>query len=139
MPYETPETLRLMLAIGRDIARWRSDVFILGQTSIDDKLIAKGLFVTGAIPANEIGRVAKQYRIGRYFLPYRLSAHWALENYRDLHPAPAAYFNWAPASFPCESQDLSLNPGFCDKKVASFTMQLDLAKRHEFMAAETWR
>ena len=119
MPYETPETLRLMLAMSEGVARWRNHVFILGQTSIDDRLIAKGLFVTGAIHANEIGKVARQYRIGRYFLPYRLSGHWALENYRELHPAPAAYFNWAPASFACDTNDLALNPSFCDRKVAS--------------------
>jgi GT2 family glycosyltransferase len=111
LPEETAETLFFLLELARTRAGGRA--IILGQTSIDARLMGRGLFVTGPIGEDEQDRVVRQYGVARYLLPYRGSHYWALESWRRERPLPAAYFNWSGADFRECPEDLSL-PRSCD-------------------------
>ncbi len=109
LPMETPQTLGFLLGLetlARDLGR---DFIVLGETSIDHRLMGRGLFVTGPVGDRDKARVVDQYRIGRYLLPYRVSHYWALESYRRQRLLPAAYFNWSGADFHEYCEDLSLD------------------------------
>lgn len=108
LPEENPKTLSFLL----DLAATRAggDAVVLGGTSIDARLMGRGLFVTGPIGDDERDRVVRQYGLGRYLLPYRSSHYWALESWRRERPLPAAYFDWSGAHFRECAEDLSLPP-----------------------------
>ena len=95
LPIETPATLRLLLALADGVSRVACDVFVFGRTSLDDRLIARGLFVVGPVASVETARVAAQYRISRYLLPYRLENYSGARKLSATAPAPAAYFDWS--------------------------------------------
>jgi hypothetical protein len=118
LPIETPATLRLLLALADGVAGAPCDVFVFGRTSLDDRLIARGLFVVGPVASVETARVAAQYRISRYLLPYRLENYWVLESFRATAPAPAAYFDWSFGAGRVIPPDLGLDPRICDDRAA---------------------
>ncbi|MCW2283512.1 GT2 family glycosyltransferase [Rhodoblastus acidophilus] len=107
LPEETSQTLSFLLDLANTPAAGRA--IVLGGTSIDARLMGRGLFVTGPI-GDEQERVARQYGVGRYLLPYRSSHYWALESWRRVRALPAAYFDWSGANFRECAEDLSLHP-----------------------------
>ena len=114
LPFETPEVLRLLMKLGESLENDDREIFVFGRTSMDDALIARGLFVTGAIAFDETPRIVNQYGLSRLLLPYRDGAFWALEAYRNFSAAPAAYFDWSLTAFQQASCDLSLEPSLSD-------------------------
>jgi GT2 family glycosyltransferase len=118
LPVDTPATLGLLLALADRFDGDPYDIFVFGKTSLDARLIARGVFVVGYVASVEIARVAAQYRIGRYLLPYRLENYWVLESYRRAAHAPAAFFDWSFGEFHAAPRDLALDPSVCDEKAA---------------------
>jgi GT2 family glycosyltransferase len=118
LPVDTPATLGLLMALADRLGGDSCDIFVFGKTSLDARLIARGVFVVGYVAPVEIARVAAQYRIGRYLLPYRLENYWVLESFRRAAPAPAAFFDWSFGEFRAAARDLVLDPSVCDEKAA---------------------
>jgi GT2 family glycosyltransferase len=114
LPFETPEVLRFLMKLGESLEDDDREVFVFGGASMDDALIARGLFVTGGIAFDETSRIVAQYGVSRLLLPYRDGAFWALESYRIFSAAPAAYFDWSLTAFQQASCDLSLEPSLGD-------------------------
>ena len=110
LPEETSATLAFLLQLAPLAASIGRQFIVLGETTIDRRLMGRGLFVTGQIESDEIGRVVDQYGLGAYLLPYRSSHYWALASWRAERPLPAIYFNWSGVDFREFPDDLSLHP-----------------------------
>ena len=110
LPFETAETLALLMDLARRLRDEGRTAVLFGSTRIDERLIANGLFATGPIAAPEIARVLDVYRIGRYFLPLRDGGFWAVEMFARVGPAPIAFFDWSGTGFRLHAQDLPLDP-----------------------------
>lgn len=119
LPIETTQVLRFLIHLGERSNDIGSDLFVFGKTSIDQRLIARGLYVSGQIAPVETARIAAQYKIGRWLLPYRFENYWALQIFKNVAPVPAAFFDWSFGSFQGAPDDLSLDPRICDRKAVS--------------------
>ena len=123
LPEETPEALAFLLQLAPLVGSIGCELIVLGETSMDRRLMGRGLFVTGRIESDEIGRVVDQYGLGAYLLPYRASHYWALAAWRAERPFPAIYFDWSGADFQEFAEDLSLHSSLTNARVLSFMEQ----------------
>lgn len=117
-PQETPSALRLVFILAELLSFRKANTFLFGATSVDERLIGRGVFVSGTIALSERETDLRQYPIARWVLPYRNGFLWRLEAFRASQTIPAAYFNPLPRLKPLSKFDLVIDPAVCDRKAA---------------------
>jgi hypothetical protein len=121
-PYETPESLRFLLALAPALRARGGAALVLGATSGDERLSSDRVFATGPVEREEVSRLLDVYRAPRFASPYRGEGFWALESVRVASPAPIAYFDWTRSEFRLRLGDLALDPDLADSVAAELLL-----------------
>lgn len=116
-----PAEYHLMKAVVLVHSRKRPEqsCVVIGET-LDDLGLMKldNVFVTGAVAADELERVLRQYGVGAVFFPSRrpLFGHPRIAAVADL--APTAAFDWSFGTVAPAQGDLALSPHLSDDEVS---------------------
>ncbi len=119
LPYETTSALRLVFVLADALRLLNANIFLFGATSLDERLIGRGVFVCGKFALSERGAVLRQYQLDRLVSPYRSGFLWHLDAFRASTRIPAAYFGAPPASKLLGQTDLAIDPRVCDRRAAA--------------------
>jgi GT2 family glycosyltransferase len=121
-PYQTADSLRLLLKLSAKARRSGLPMILLGSTPCDEKLRAEGIFVTGPAQPEERLRLIEIYGADRLLLPYRREAFWALAPLLEERHRAAAYFDWSETGFRLRDVDLALDAAASDEAAAQAIM-----------------